>query len=113
AGGKGRCVGAAAARGGAMVVATDHTPRGEGRAAIRAEMAEGVRSVLGVGPGAGWLEVADRAEALAEAVRRAGPGDTVLVAGKGHEQGQEVAGVVHPFDDRTVLRAALERGGGE
>src|SRR5262249_32999242 len=111
--GKRPLMGAAAARGAALVVVTDDTPRGEDPAAIRAEMAEGVRSVLGVGPGAGWLEVADRAEAIAEAVRRAGPGDTVLVAGKGHEQGQEVAGVVHPFDDRTVLRAAIERGGVE
>jgi UDP-N-acetylmuramoyl-L-alanyl-D-glutamate--2,6-diaminopimelate ligase len=40
-------------------------------------------------------------------VRRAWPGGIVLVAGKGHEQGQEVAGVVHPFDDRTALREAL------
>jgi UDP-N-acetylmuramoyl-L-alanyl-D-glutamate--2,6-diaminopimelate ligase len=41
-------------------------------------------------------------------VRRARPGDAVVVAGKGHEQGQEIGGVVHPFDDRAVLRAALE-----
>ena len=36
-----------------------------------------------------------------------GPGDTLLVAGKGHETGQEVAGTVHPFDDREVLREVL------
>ena len=41
-------------------------------------------------------------------MRWAAAGDTVLVAGKGHEAGQEIAGVVHPFDDRAVLRAALE-----
>ncbi|MFE1784698.1 UDP-N-acetylmuramoyl-L-alanyl-D-glutamate--2,6-diaminopimelate ligase, partial [Streptomyces sp. NPDC059506] len=41
-------------------------------------------------------------------VSRAGPGDTVLVAGKGHEQGQDLAGVIRPFDDREVLRAAIE-----
>jgi UDP-N-acetylmuramoyl-L-alanyl-D-glutamate--2,6-diaminopimelate ligase len=40
-------------------------------------------------------------------VSLAAPGDTVLVAGKGHEPGQEVAGMVHPFDDREILRAAL------
>jgi UDP-N-acetylmuramoyl-L-alanyl-D-glutamate--2,6-diaminopimelate ligase len=54
------------------------------------------------------VEIGDRAEAIAAAVAVAGPGDTVLVAGKGHETGQEVAGVVHPFDDRVVLRAAIE-----
>jgi UDP-N-acetylmuramoyl-L-alanyl-D-glutamate--2,6-diaminopimelate ligase len=54
------------------------------------------------------LEVGGRAEAIAAAVAAARAGDTVLVAGKGHETGQEVAGVVHPFDDRTVLRAAIE-----
>ena len=42
----------------------------------------------------------------------AGPGDTVVIAGKGHETGQEIAGVVHPFDDRDELRAALETSGG-
>jgi UDP-N-acetylmuramoyl-L-alanyl-D-glutamate--2,6-diaminopimelate ligase len=42
-------------------------------------------------------------------VELAEDGDAVLVAGKGHETGQEVAGVVHPFDDRVVLREELER----
>lgn len=51
----------------------------------------------------------DRAAAISAAVARARPGDTVLVAGKGHEQGQDIAGVVRPFDDRQVLRAAIER----
>ena len=50
----------------------------------------------------------DRRAAIRLAVAQAGPGDTVVVAGKGHETGQEVAGTVHPFDDRTELRAALE-----
>ena len=86
------------------MVVTDDNPRSEDPAAIRAAMAAGVRAV----PGADWVEIGDRAQAIAEAVRRAGPGDTVLVAGKGHEQGQEVCGVVHPFDDRVVLRAAIE-----
>jgi len=107
--GKRPLMGAAAARGADLVVVTDDNPRSEDPAAIRGEMAEGVRSVLGAGPGAGWLEVADRAEAIAEAVRLARPGDTVLVAGKGHEQGQEVAGVVYPFDDRVVLQRVIEQ----
>ena len=53
-------------------------------------------------------EIGDRAEAIREAVSGAGRGDTVVVLGKGHESGQEIAGVVHPFDDRTHLRAAME-----
>ena len=55
------------------------------------------------------LEVADRAEAVAAALdhARAAAGGTLLVAGKGHETGQEVAGTVHPFDDREVLERLL------
>jgi UDP-N-acetylmuramoyl-L-alanyl-D-glutamate--2,6-diaminopimelate ligase len=49
----------------------------------------------------------DRAAAIALAVREAGPGDVVLVAGKGHETTQIIGDVVTPFDDRDVLRAAL------
>ena len=53
-------------------------------------------------------EEGDRRAAIRYAVAQAGPGDTVVVAGKGHETGQEVSGVVQPFDDRVELRAALE-----
>ena len=49
----------------------------------------------------------DRADAIAAAVARARPGDVVVVAGKGHEQGQEFASAVLPFDDRVVLRDAI------
>ena len=48
----------------------------------------------------------------AHAVAASGPGDVLIVAGKGHEQGQEIAGVKKPFDDRVVLRAALEASAG-
>jgi UDP-N-acetylmuramoyl-L-alanyl-D-glutamate--2,6-diaminopimelate ligase len=51
--------------------------------------------------------VPDRKAAIEKAVGMAGPGDVVVVAGKGHEQGQEIAGVVHPFDDRAALRTAI------
>jgi UDP-N-acetylmuramoyl-L-alanyl-D-glutamate--2,6-diaminopimelate ligase len=52
-------------------------------------------------------EIADRRLAIRTALELAQPGDIVLVAGKGHETGQEVAGVVHPFDDREVVRDEL------
>ena len=52
-------------------------------------------------------EIGDRRAAIAAALEAAGPGDVVLIAGKGHETGQEVAGVVHPFDDREVVRELL------
>jgi UDP-N-acetylmuramoyl-L-alanyl-D-glutamate--2,6-diaminopimelate ligase len=50
----------------------------------------------------------DRAAAIGVAVARARAGDVLVVAGKGHEQGQEVAGVIHPFDDRETVRELLE-----
>ncbi|MBE9940534.1 hypothetical protein G8C60_15530, partial [Cellulosimicrobium cellulans] len=52
--------------------------------------------------------VAPRARAIREAILAAGPDDTVLVAGRGHEVWQEIAGVDHPLDDRVEARAALE-----
>ena len=83
-----------------LLVVTDDNPRTEDPASIRAAMLAGVRSGEAV-------EVGDRREAIREAVRRAAPGDIVLIAGKGHETGQEVAGVVHPFDDREVVREEI------
>jgi UDP-N-acetylmuramoyl-L-alanyl-D-glutamate--2,6-diaminopimelate ligase len=49
----------------------------------------------------------DRRRAIERAIAAAGPGDVVLIAGKGHEQGQDVAGVVTPFDDRAVACEVL------
>ncbi|HEV7653895.1 MAG TPA: UDP-N-acetylmuramoyl-L-alanyl-D-glutamate--2,6-diaminopimelate ligase [Mycobacteriales bacterium] len=98
-------MGAAGAAGSDLLLVTDDNPRSEDPAAIRAAVLAGARTVAGA---AEVVEVPDRRAAVAEAVRRARPGDAVVVAGKGHEQGQEIAGVVHPFDDRAVLRAALE-----
>ena len=92
-------MGQAAARGADLVIVTDDNPRAEDPAAIRAAVAEGARRVGGAQP----LVIGDRREAIAAAIGRARPGDTVLVAGKGHEQGQEMAGVVRPFDDRQLL----------
>ena len=54
--------------------------------------------------------VLDRRAAIEQALAAAAAGDVVLVAGKGHETGQEIAGVVHPFDDRDVVRELLAGG---
>jgi UDP-N-acetylmuramoyl-L-alanyl-D-glutamate--2,6-diaminopimelate ligase len=103
-------MGEIAARGADLLIVTDDNPRSEVPAAIRAAVLAGARGVPESQRGE-VREVGDRAEAILAAVGEAQPGDTVLVAGKGHETGQEVAGVVHPFDDREVLRTALAEAG--
>lgn len=85
-----------------VLVITDDNPRTEDPAAIRAAMLAGTG-----GDAAEVVEIGDRRLAIREAVRRARSGDIVLVAGKGHETGQEIDGVVHPFDDREVAREEL------
>ena len=104
--GKRPLMGAAAARHADVVVITDDNPRSEDPAAIRAAAAGGARAVP-AGERGEVTEIADRRAAIRWAISAAGPGDTVLVLGKGHEQGQEVAGVVHPFDDRVVVQEVL------
>jgi UDP-N-acetylmuramoyl-L-alanyl-D-glutamate--2,6-diaminopimelate ligase len=101
-------MGEIAARGADLLIVTDDNPRTEDPAAIRAAMLAGADAVP-AGERGEVREVGDRAGAVAAAVAAARTGDTVLVAGKGHETGQEISGVVYPFDDRDVLRAALER----
>ncbi|MGH3357034.1 MAG: UDP-N-acetylmuramoyl-L-alanyl-D-glutamate--2,6-diaminopimelate ligase [Nocardioidaceae bacterium] len=105
--GKRPMMGAAASRLSDVFIVTDDNPRTEDPAAIRAEMLDGARQVT-EDERAELLEVGDRRTAIHEAIAMAGPDDCVLVAGKGHEQGQEIAGVVHPFDDRLVTLEALE-----
>jgi UDP-N-acetylmuramoyl-L-alanyl-D-glutamate--2,6-diaminopimelate ligase len=104
--GKRAGMGAAAAEGSDVLVVTDDNPRSEDPAAIRAAMLAGTQEVPGERR-AEVLEVGDRRAAIGTAVRLARPGDTLLVAGKGHESGQEVAGEITAFDDREVLREAL------
>ncbi|WP_418061313.1 UDP-N-acetylmuramoyl-L-alanyl-D-glutamate--2,6-diaminopimelate ligase [Pimelobacter simplex] len=100
--GKRPVMGAIAAELADLVVVTDDNPRTEDPAAIRAEVLAGARTGT-----AEVREIGDRRTAIGEALALAGDGDVVLVAGKGHETGQEVAGVVHPFDDREVVREVL------
>jgi UDP-N-acetylmuramoyl-L-alanyl-D-glutamate--2,6-diaminopimelate ligase len=52
--------------------------------------------------------IEDRSDAISYAVNLAGVGDTVLILGKGHEMGQEISGVITPFDDRLTLAQAIE-----
>jgi len=100
-------MGAAAARHAALVVVTDDNPRGEDPVAIRAAVLAGARAEA-ARSGARVVEVPDRGAAIRAAVRGTHRGDAVVLAGKGHETGQEIAGRVHPFDDRVALRRALE-----
>ncbi|MCG2840479.1 UDP-N-acetylmuramoyl-L-alanyl-D-glutamate--2,6-diaminopimelate ligase [Sandaracinobacter sp. RS1-74] len=90
-------MGGIAVRDADLVIVTDDNPRSEDPAAIRAE-------IMAAAPGA--TEVAGRAEAIRAALAAAKEGDVVLLAGKGHEQGQIVGRDVLPFDDAEVARAA-------
>ena len=101
--GKRELMGASAAALADLAVVTDDNPRSEDPAAIRAALVAGAAA----GPGE-VLEVEGRRAAIREALDRAAAGDIVVVAGKGHESGQEVAGTTHPFDDRVVVAEELE-----
>jgi UDP-N-acetylmuramoyl-L-alanyl-D-glutamate--2,6-diaminopimelate ligase len=100
-------MGAVAAAQADVVIITDDNPRSEEPSIIRAAIMGGARGVAAADR-AVLTEQGDRRQAIHSAVARAGPQDCVLVLGKGHEQGQEAAGVVTPFDDRAELRQALE-----
>ncbi|MGV1035735.1 MAG: UDP-N-acetylmuramoyl-L-alanyl-D-glutamate--2,6-diaminopimelate ligase [Candidatus Nanopelagicales bacterium] len=99
-------MGATAVRLADVVLITDDNPRSEDPGDIRREILAGAWAVTD-GPVGTVVERAGREEALQEIVALAEPGDVVMALGKGHEVGQEIAGVVHPLDDRAVLRAAL------
>jgi UDP-N-acetylmuramoyl-L-alanyl-D-glutamate--2,6-diaminopimelate ligase len=92
-------MGLAAAKFADIAIVTDDNPRSEDPAAIRAQ-------VLAGAPGA--REVGDRRQAIAAGVALLGPGDVLVVAGKGHEQHQIIGSTVHHFDDVAEVAAALE-----
>ncbi|MDP1914211.1 UDP-N-acetylmuramoyl-L-alanyl-D-glutamate--2,6-diaminopimelate ligase [Brevundimonas sp.] len=79
-------------------IVTDDNPRSEDPAAIRRAVREGCPAAR---------EVGDRRAAIQQAIEMMGDGDVVVIAGKGHEQGQIVGGVTHPFDDATEAAEAL------
>ena len=82
-----------------LVIVTSDNPRSEKPIAIIEDVLQGSGTDVEIDP--------DRRSAIGRAIALAEAGDVVLIAGKGHEQGQEMAGSVHPFDDRTVAREAL------
>ena len=87
-----------------VIFVTDDNPRSEDPDLIRREIIGGIRS-------GDYNEVGDRAEAILRAVDTLGPGDTLLIAGKGHETGQEIGDTILPFDDveqASVAVAALD-----
>ena len=86
-----------------VAIVTSDNPRGEEPLAIIEDVLQGAGLEAEIDP--------DRRSAIRTAIGRAEPGDVVVIAGKGHEQGQEIAGVVHPFDDRAVARDAIRAAG--
>lgn len=86
-----------------LVVLTSDNPRSEDPAAIAAEAEVGLRERA-----ATYVVELDRRRAIRHALGEAHGNDVVVIAGKGHETGQEIAGVVTPFDDRVVAREELE-----
>jgi len=93
-----------------VVVVTDDDPHDEPAGQIRAEVLAAARAHV---PDATVREISSRADAIRTVVLEAGEDDTVLVAGRGHETVQEIAGVDHHLDDREEVRAALvQRAGG-
>lgn len=90
----------AAAHGADIAIITDDNPRSEDPAQIRAEVRAGAPDAL---------EIGDRRQAITEALSMLGAKDVLVVAGKGHEQGQIIGTTVLPFDDAAVIRAVVEQ----
>jgi UDP-N-acetylmuramoyl-L-alanyl-D-glutamate--2,6-diaminopimelate ligase len=104
--GKRPVMGEVAARAADVLIVTDDNPRSEDPASIRAAMLAGAREVE-PSRQAQIIEDGDRRSAIRRAITAAGDGDTVLVAGKGHETGQQIGATIIPFDDVAVVREAL------
>jgi UDP-N-acetylmuramoyl-L-alanyl-D-glutamate--2,6-diaminopimelate ligase len=102
-------MGAAAARLADVVLVTSDNPRSEPPLEFIGEILAGVDSQR---PDGADVVTEDRSKAIGEAIGRAGAGDVVVIAGKGHESGQTFADRTIPFDDRDVAREWLRGGGG-
>lgn len=101
--GKRRLMGRQAAALADLAIFTNDNPRGEDPRSILEAIASGARWVAS----ARWTVEEDRRDAIALAIDQAEPGDVVVIAGKGHESYQEIAGRRLPFDDRAVARSLL------
>jgi len=97
-------MGRAAGAGSDFVVATSDNPRSEDPLAILAEIEPGLKA-----SGVRYTIEPDRAAAIGIALKEAAAGDIVLIAGKGHEREQIVAGTTIPFDDAEIAHAALSQ----
>ncbi len=95
-------MGKAVSGGADVVIATSDNPRSEDPQAILDDILGGIDGPV--------TAIVDRREAIAHALSEARAGDVVVIAGKGHEQGQTIAGVTHPFDDAQVARELLSPG---
>jgi UDP-N-acetylmuramoyl-L-alanyl-D-glutamate--2,6-diaminopimelate ligase len=100
-------MGAVAAKLSDVVVLTSDNPRTEDPARIIDEIKRGVPTAPD--RGAATFTIIDRKEAIQFAIRKAAPGDLVLLAGKGHEQLQTIGSEALPFDEAAIARAALEQ----
>jgi UDP-N-acetylmuramoyl-L-alanyl-D-glutamate--2,6-diaminopimelate ligase len=100
-------MGAVAARLSDIVVITSDNPRTEEPARIIEEIKRGIPPASD--RSAATFAIVDRREAIQFAIRKAQPGDLVLLAGKGHEQSQTIGGQQMPFDEAAIAREALER----
>lgn len=97
--GKRPLMGEVAAKHADLVIVTDDNPRSENPAAIRADVLKGVP---------GGQEIGDRGQAIVQAVQGLRKGDTLLIAGKGHETGQIIGNTIVPFSDQDAASAALK-----
>jgi UDP-N-acetylmuramoyl-L-alanyl-D-glutamate--2,6-diaminopimelate ligase len=97
--GKRPLMGQVAVQGSDRAIVTSDNPRSERPLSIIEDVLQGAGVDVEIDP--------DRRSAIDRAIALAEPGDVVVIAGKGHEQGQEIDGIVHPFDDRQVAREAL------
>lgn len=95
-------MGAIAAKYSDYVIVTDDNPRHEDPTQIRSDI------IAGLPDGCAYEDIPDRAAAILAAITSLEDGDVLIIAGKGHEQGQTIAGVTHPFDDRTESRRVIE-----